>query len=90
VVALQPSVVRPGGGAGLALLRRAQLVRPSRSPLFSAALHCQARAAAFPLMSCRMPLRIVEFSAKCMRSTYEPFGKQALPETAAECGRGEG
>ena len=43
VVALHPSVVR--APAALALLRRPGLVRPARSPLFSAALPCQVRPA---------------------------------------------
>ena len=44
VVALQPSVVQPA--SPIALLRRPPLVRPSRSPLFSATLACKVRCAA--------------------------------------------
>ncbi len=39
VVALQPSVVQPA--SPIVLLRRPPLVRPSRSPLFSAVLPCK-------------------------------------------------
>lgn len=41
VVALQPSVVQPT--SPIALLRRPVLIRPSRSPLFSAVLLCKVR-----------------------------------------------
>ncbi len=49
VVALQPSVVQPA--SPIALLRRPLLVRPSRSPFFSAVLPCKVRRS---LPSCQM------------------------------------